>query len=134
MSTPAQTVLLLDDDHNFRSKFVARELSGRGYRILEAGKIKEARSLMSRERPDLLIADGLLPDGNGVEFISELRGGGADLPIIFLSAFWKDKGTHDRLSALGNVQVMSKPLRLGEIGNRVDFMLSKANLEIEVEL
>ena len=129
-----RTVLILDDDHNFRTKFAARELNERGYHILEASKIQEAKSLIAREHPDLLIADGLLPDGNGIEFIAELRRGGSQIPVIFVSAFWKDKQTHDRLTALGNVQVMRKPLRLGDLSNRVRFLLAPASVEVEVEL
>jgi DNA-binding response OmpR family regulator len=128
------TILILDDDSNFRSKFAARELEQRGYRVLEASKIQEAKLLLARERPDLLVADGLLPDGNGIEFIAELRRGGSQIPVIFVSAFWKDKQTHDRLTALGNVQVLRKPLRVGDLGNRIDFMLARGSVEIEIDL
>lgn len=130
----SQTVLILDDDHNFRSKFAARELKERGFRVLEAAKIQEAKGLMAREHPDLLIADGLLPDGNGIDFIVELRRGGSPIPVIFVSAFWKDVQTHDRLTALGNVQVLRKPLRVGDLGNRVGFMLARGGIEIDVDL
>jgi DNA-binding response OmpR family regulator len=124
----------LDDDHSFRSKFAARELEERGFRVLEASKIREARSLLESERPDLLIADGLLPDGNGIEFIAELRRSGSPIPVIFVSAFWKDKQTHDRLTALGNVQVLRKPLRVGDLGNRAAFMLTSGEIEVDIDL
>ena len=128
------TILILDDDHNFRTKFAARELIARGFRVLEASRIQEAKSLIAREHLDLLIADGLLPDGNGIEFIAELRRGGSQIPVIFVSAFWKDMQTHDRLTALGNVQVLHKPLRVGDLGNRVDFMLARGAIEVDVDL
>jgi two-component system KDP operon response regulator KdpE len=128
------TILILDDDQIFRSKFAAREIKERGFRVLEASKIQEAKVLLARERPDLMIADGLLPDGNGIDFIAELRRGGSQIPVIFVSAFWKDMQTHARLTALGNVQVLRKPLRVGDLGNRVDFMLARGAIEIDIDL
>lgn len=130
----AHTVLVLDDDLEFSNRIVARELESREFRVLVAGKIKEARSLLAKEHPDLLIVDGLLPDGNGMDFIAELRGGGATTPIIFVSAFWKDMETHRRLTALGNVQVMRKPLSVTDLGNRVEFMLAPESVEIDIDL
>jgi len=128
------TVLVLDDDQSFRSRIVARELTRRGFRVLEAGRIGEARSLLAQTKPDLLIIDGLLPDGSGVEFIAELRGGGAAVPIIFVSAFWKDIETYNRLTALGDVMVMRKPLNVSDLGNRVEFLLGPDELAVEVDL
>jgi len=127
------TVLVLDDDHAFRSKFAARELKEMGYHVLEAGKIAEARELLARARPDLMIADGLLPDGNGVEFIAQIRRQGVALPVIFVSAFWKDRETFERLTALGNVQVMRKPVRVGDLGKRVESMLGPVSVDVDLD-
>lgn len=127
------SVLLLEDDREFAERIVARELARRGIGVRVVAKIREARSLLEQERFDLLIVDGLLPDGNGMDFIAELRSSGATVPIVFVSAFWKDMDTHRRLTALGNVQVMRKPLNVDDLGHRVEFLLAPESVEINIE-
>jgi two-component system response regulator len=82
-----QTVLLLDDDTQFRSS-VTPALEAFGLRVLSATKGSIARALLQEEQPTLLIVDGLLPDTNGIVWIEELRHDGINIPIIFVSAFF----------------------------------------------
>jgi DNA-binding response OmpR family regulator len=80
-------ILVIDDDRNFRH-LVTVALRPAGHEILEAGSAREAESILARGRVDLLLVDGLLPDADGSQWISERRKT-VGAPFIFVSAFWK---------------------------------------------
>ncbi len=106
-----RTVLLLDDDAQFRALMVPA-LESRGLRVLEASKGRVARELLAHRQPDLVIVDGLLPDTNGVAWIEEARGAGFETPMLFVSAFFKDLSSYRKLTGeLGVARVMHKPVQ-----------------------
>src|SRR5438067_1157065 len=67
-----RTVLILEDDRTTRL-MLAATVANAGYRVLQAARVEEARRILAEQAPDLLIVDGLLPDGTGLDFITELR-------------------------------------------------------------
>jgi DNA-binding response OmpR family regulator/GGDEF domain-containing protein/HPt (histidine-containing phosphotransfer) domain-containing protein len=122
------TVLLLDDDTQFRSS-VTPALEAFGLRILNATKGSTARALLEEEEPSLLVVDGLLPDTNGIAWIEELRRDGFKTPIIFVSAFYRDLATFKHLTHdLDVVKVFHKPVAVDrfarEVANTVSTPLS----------
>ncbi len=80
-------ILVIDDDRNFRH-LVTVALRPAGHQVLEAGSARDAEAVLARERVDLLLIDGLLPDADGSRWISERRKT-VGAPFIFVSAFWK---------------------------------------------
>ena len=103
-------ILLLDDDVQFRA-LLAAVLSARGCRVLEAGSGEAATLLLDDENPDLLIVDGLLPDLSGAEWIESVRQRDADTTIVFLSAYWRDLETFQRLTEELSVSMVAyKPI------------------------
>lgn len=65
-------VLLVDDDEAFRES-AARLLAERGYDVVgEAGTIADARAAASRLRPDAVLLDVNLPDGNGIDLAADM--------------------------------------------------------------
>src|SRR5579885_810183 len=105
-----KTILLVDDDPEFR-RLVAPSLAARGYRVLEAGTAKEADDLLASASPDLLIVDGQLPDRDGEDFLRSLQRTARSLPVVFISAFWRDSESYRRLTEeLGASLLMHKPV------------------------
>lgn len=103
-------ILLLDDDLQFRA-LLAAVLSARGCRVLEAGSGEAATLLLDDENPDLLIVDGLLPDFSGAEWIESVRQRDADTTIVYLSAYWRDLETFQRLTEELSVSMVAyKPI------------------------
>ena len=103
-------VLLLDDDPQFRA-LIKPALETAGLVVHEAAKGRIARRLVSDVQPDALIVDGLLPDTNGVKWIESYRREGGDLPIVFVSAFYRDIDSYKKLTkALNVAHVMHKPV------------------------
>jgi DNA-binding NarL/FixJ family response regulator len=78
-------VLLVDDDAVFRQS-AAEVLAERGYDVVgQAGTVAEARVAVVELRPDALLLDVNLPDGNGVAFATELTRDGGSLRILLTS-------------------------------------------------
>src|SRR5262249_27844512 len=83
-----------------------------GYRVRVARRLSEARAMVRDQAPDLLVLDGLLPDGTGVDFVAELRKSGLQLEVVFLSAFFRDLKSFQKLrQSCGVSDVLHKPVR-----------------------
>jgi diguanylate cyclase (GGDEF)-like protein len=110
LSGSPHTILVVDDDPEFRA-LSSRLLGLRGHRVLEAGNGRVAGELLARERPDLLIVDGLLPDGDGLSWLAARRAAGDRTPTVFVSSFWKDLASFRRLTGeLGVALILHKPI------------------------
>jgi len=80
------SLLYLEDDE------IAQSHYAKGFKLLfeqvyTARTVSEAEALYSKHSPHVLIIDINLPDGNGLDFIKELRKEDAEVIIIVLSAF-----------------------------------------------
>lgn len=80
--------ILIVDDNVIDRKFLSTILGKRGHRLLEAGDGAEALARARIERPDLVIADILMPTMDGYEFVRWLRvePAIAATPVIFYTA------------------------------------------------
>ena len=65
--------ILIVDDHPTNRSFLATLLSYQGHRLIEAAGGAEALDLAHTERPDLVIADIVMPAMDGYEFVRQLR-------------------------------------------------------------
>lgn len=79
-------ILIIDDEEKLRS-LLARLIRLEGYTVIEAGNLKSAFKAIEKEEPDVILCDVKLPDGNGVDFISEIKAKNLIIEIILLTAF-----------------------------------------------
>jgi DNA-binding NtrC family response regulator len=79
-------ILLIEDEDGSRFGF-SRYLSKAGYAVREAVCLSEAREALLSQRFDAVLLDLKLPDGNGLDWIIELREHYSDIPIIVITAF-----------------------------------------------
>src|ERR1700752_1118972 len=84
MTDPALTALVIEDEPQIR-RFVRITLEGEGWQVHEAGTFRQGLIDAGPRRPDLVVLDLGLPDGDGVELIRDLRGW-SQVPVIVLSA------------------------------------------------
>ena len=108
-------ILLIDDDTRYRDSLTPY-LESWGFEVLEAKTASEGQNLVSKVKFSLLLIDGTLPDTNGIDLIQKIRDDGNMVPIVFVSALWKDQNTVDRL--IGQLQVSlvkSKPIVPAEL-------------------
>ena len=84
MSDLRNRVLIVEDEADIR-RFVRLALENEGHEVLEASTLKRGLMEAGTRRPDLIILDLGLPDGDGVDLIRDLRAWSA-MPVIVLSA------------------------------------------------
>ena len=77
--------LLIVEDDKALAQGLARALKTQDREIKCVAKIREARQMLKGEQPDLMILDVNLPDGNGFDFLGEVKAQGA-FPVILLTA------------------------------------------------
>ncbi len=115
-------VLIVEDEADIL-RFVRLTLEGEGYAVFEADTLKRGLIEAATRRPDALVLDLGLPDGDGMDLIREFRGW-SSAPIIVLSA---RNGEADKIEALnaGADDYLVKPFGAGELLARVRAQLRR---------
>ena len=115
-------ILTIEDESNIR-RFVKLALETEGYEVFEADGLKRGLIEAGTRRPDLVVLDLGLPDGDGLDFITDLRNW-SDIPVIVLSA---RNSEHDKISALdaGADDYLEKPFGAGDLLARVRAQLRR---------
>lgn len=122
------TSILVVEDEPGISSFVAKGLTSAGYNVTVVDKGAEAISGALGGDYSLIVLDIGLPDMDGFEVLEQIRGQGATLPIIVLTA---RSSVEDTVSGLeqGADDYMSKPFRFEELLARIRLRLKTANSE-----
>jgi len=110
--TDGPLVLIVDDEE--RNRRLARDvLQYAGFRTLEASLAREAITLAAAHRPAVVLMDIRLPDMDGVEATTLLKGdpSTAAIPIVALTASAM-KGDRERFLAAGFDGYLSKPIEV----------------------
>jgi two-component system KDP operon response regulator KdpE len=116
MTEPTPIALLVEDDPQIR-RFVRAALEAEGLRVAESDSMKRGLIDAGTRKPDLIILDLGLPDGDGIEFIHALRKW-SPMPIIVLSARIHETEKIKALDA-GADDYLTKPFGVGELLARV---------------
>ena len=122
MSEIRARILIVEDEADIR-RFVRMALESEGHEAFEADCIKRGLIEAGTRRPELVILDLGLPDGDGVDFIRDLRAWSA-CPVIILSARSSEA---DKIAALdaGADDYLVKPFGAGELMARVRAQLRR---------
>ena len=117
-----KTILIVEDD-KYIIHFLSISLKEEDYGLWTAKTVKEAVSLFYANRPDLVILDLGLPDGDGMEVIESIREI-ADTPVIVVSARQNEEEKIRALDA-GADDYVTKPFYMGELQARIRAALRK---------
>jgi diguanylate cyclase (GGDEF)-like protein/PAS domain S-box-containing protein len=103
--------ILIVDDHVLNREFLTTLLGYGGHRLMEAPDGIEALKAMRQERPALVIADILMPNMDGFEFVNCLKADPAiaDVPVIFYTATYREREARVMAAACGVRWVLPKP-------------------------
>ena len=122
MKEHVPAVLVVEDEKQIR-RFVRASLEEEGCRVFEAGTLTSGLVEAGERKPDLIMLDLGLPDGNGVDFIRDLRGW-SDVPILVLSARSNEKDKVQALDA-GADDYLTKPFGVAELRARARALLRR---------
>ena len=116
MSHPNPKVIVVEDEANLR-RFVRLALEAEGCDVFEADSVKRGLIETGTRKPDLLVLDLGLPDGDGIDLIRELRTW-SEIPIIVLSARTAEAEKVAALDA-GADDYLTKPFGAAELLARI---------------
>jgi two-component system, OmpR family, response regulator len=120
----AEARLLVVEDEEMILELLSGSLRFAGFDVVTAVSGAEALRAVTASRPDLVLLDVMLPDGDGFEVMRRLRSSGPDVPVIFVTA--RD-GVHERVAglALGADDYVTKPFSLDEVLERIRAVLRR---------
>lgn len=118
-------ILLVEDDKNIQ-RTNRRILEREGFTVLCAGTLRETQELLHNNKPDALVLDILLPDGNGLVFCEKIRPY-TPVPVLFLTALDEKDEIIEGLVAGGN-DYITKPYDIDEFVARVRAQLRLARM------
>jgi|GEM_PF-973815 len=125
-------VLIVDDSLTVRMD-LGEALEGAGFEVLLCPDLHSARETLAKETCGLLILDLLLPDGDGLDLLKELkeRKATSELPVLLLSS---EAEVRDRVSGMGAGadDYLGKPYELGQVVARA-LALTRARSEEPLE-
>ncbi len=105
-----KSILVVDDDPKFL-RLIVPTLEERGYQIIKALNASEASIELGLKSFDLIIVDGELPTIDGLTWITEIRKAGINVPIVFVTAHWRDTTSFCKLKFELNVAlILHKPI------------------------
>jgi DNA-binding response OmpR family regulator len=115
-------VLVVEDNEELRTAIVGA-LRWRGFICSEAGDVARARKVVIKARPDVVILDLGLPDGDGLSFLTELRKTD-NLPVLVVTG--RDTEA-DKILGLevGADDYITKPFNAAELAARVNAVLRR---------
>ena len=117
------TVLIVDDSLTVRMD-LQEAFEEAGFHVLACATVAEARRHLDRGAPHVVVLDVLLPDGDGVELLRELRAqpAGADAVVMMLSS---EAEVQDRLRGLrtGADEYVGKPYERQHVGAKARELL-----------
>jgi two-component system KDP operon response regulator KdpE len=116
MSELVPRILVVEDEDEIR-RFVSLSLEREGFDVYQADGVQRGLIEAGTRRPDLVVLDLGLPDGDGVDLIRQLRAW-SDVPVIILSARVDEE---DKVIALdaGADDYLIKPFGVPELLARV---------------
>jgi two-component system nitrogen regulation response regulator GlnG len=115
-------ILVVDDDTAIRT-VIAASLKRAGYAVRTAASLAELRRELDRRRPDLLVTDVVLPDGDGLDHSA--LWGDTGLPVIVLSAR-NTLATAVRAAEAGAYEYLPKPFDLDALTDAVKAALARS--------
>jgi DNA-binding response OmpR family regulator len=123
----AASILLVDDDASLRD-LVKLWLEGSGYSVTTASNGREGVATARRDRPDLIVLDGNMPEMDGFEALKHLRRDRrtARIPVVMLTMRIREGDVLTGFRS-GAQEYLTKPISMEELLGSVKEQLRRAH-------
>ncbi len=121
-------ILAIDDAPSIRT-FLRISLQAQGALFSEAGTAESGLEICKREKPDLVVLDLGLPDGDGLDLLAKIKQEDEEnsSPVVIILSVRKDPQTKDEAFQLGADAYVTKPFLMEEL---VEVILQKLEPEV----
>ena len=117
--------ILLAEDERTLAMIIKDTLDGQGFNVIVASDGEEALRLYAAQRPDVLVADVMMPRMDGYELVRRIRKQDQHTPVIFLTA---RSAVNDVVHGfeMGANDYLKKPFGMQELIVRIKALLGRA--------
>src|SRR5688572_11651243 len=133
-SAGERDLVLAVDDNEQNLQLLEEYLWSWGYDVVVARDGQEALDLYPRHNPSIIVLDVMMPNMDGYEACSRIKGspGGRTIPVLMLTAL---TGTDDKIRALecGADDFLNKPINREELRTRIRSLIKIRNLRKELD-
>lgn len=132
MEERRHNVVLVVDDNAANRALAQATLEDEGYRVLLAASGEDGLAAFVHGQPDCVLLDIQMPGMDGVTACQRIRElpGGADVPVVFLTA-QRDVDTFDRAQLAGGDDFLTKPFRPPELVVRIEAAVKLHRISLE---
>ncbi|MBI2431859.1 MAG: sigma-54-dependent Fis family transcriptional regulator [Candidatus Hydrogenedentes bacterium] len=122
-TTPPHRLLVVDDKENMR-QLLETAFVERGFEVSAAASGEEAIALLAQEPIEVVITDYAMPGKNGLDVLRAAKSINSDCEVIIITGYGTIESAVEAMR-LGAHDYITKPLKLGEIENKVDKIIRK---------
>jgi two-component system, NtrC family, nitrogen regulation response regulator GlnG len=120
------TLLVIDDEQSVRYSF-RRIFEGDKGQVLTAGTAAEGLALLHEHRPDIVVLDLQLPDGNGLDVFRQIHAHDPRRPVVFITAHGTTETAIEAMKS-GAFDYLVKPVNLERMSQVIDRAYEAARL------
>lgn len=126
-----ETILIVDDSPNIR-RAAEKRLQSCGYATVAVGNLSETLKMANDEEVDAILLDVQLPDGSGLDAVSELKAGVSRPAIVIMTGHGSEE-TAVKAMRLGADDYLVKPVRGVDLERTLNEVLERRSREQEAE-
>jgi DNA-binding response OmpR family regulator len=126
----AKTILIVDDDVDW-VRILGKRLRSKGYHVEAAFDAAQAISRSIKLKPDLVLLDVLMPEGDGIGVLEKLRKNviTSDVPVMAVTGL-ADKRAEEMVTKLGVSEYFVKPVNMDKLLERIEAVLNRKEEEV----
>jgi DNA-binding NtrC family response regulator len=125
MLNSTETILVIDDIPSIR-EIVVSFLTSKGFLVYEAENIKVAIAIYESHKIDIIITDIVMPHGDGVRLIMDLKTRNPYVKIIAMSGAYNKNKFLEVAKFFGAHEILCKPFKTVELSAVIDKVLSRS--------
>lgn len=121
--------IVIVDDSDFSRSVINQMLSEEGFQVVgEAGSAEAALPLINEKRPDIVIADIVMPNVSGIELSEKITQKFPDVAVIMVSSLTQEHVVLDAIGA-GASDFIAKPIQKQQLVDSVEKIMAGRNKE-----